>query len=39
VVELDDMARSTKPDATGDDGDDAPPAKAGETSASIAAAS
>jgi ribonuclease BN (tRNA processing enzyme) len=39
VVELDDVARSTKPDATGDDGDDAPPAKAGETSASIAAAS
>jgi ribonuclease BN (tRNA processing enzyme) len=39
VVELDGVARSTKPDATGDDGDDAPPAKAGETSASIAAAS
>jgi ribonuclease BN (tRNA processing enzyme) len=39
VVELDDVARSTNPDATGDNGDDAPPAKAGETSASIAAAS
>jgi ribonuclease BN (tRNA processing enzyme) len=39
VVELDDVARSTKPDAAGDDGDDEPPAKAGETSTSIAAAS